>query len=1046
MSFSAFNVGRQAIISTGNINPRSNFGSKPIAGGSFTPSTLEAAFVLRSSLDYQYETAFVDQHRAKMQNRLNDLSKTLNEAYTDLLNVSMSQQIGEKADVNLRSDVKLDGRDGSNMATLIQGILGENGFEDLGLAQDILSQLPIDYINLGNNTTNILNLWRSPSITRDRLNGSDLADDGHYGYGRVLGAGAAAAQVQFKTLMERITAAGNVAGNIDLTVRIEDDPPEPAELNQSLELLNSITSAVLGGPGDPTYFNQKVEQTSTTFKTGGFWSTVNYLYNFAPREFKYSYAVGHTINSDEAGDTEYLIDGKLVDFRDNPNVYPTANPQGYTETDNRLKWASFNPTEGYQHERSGTTATYPTVINRQKAWIDATADANSALRWYADGAAQTDAGRVHIVENLIFQSGTYTFKAVKDVYDVNGDGNRDDLVAYFISNGTAGSTLTGVSTLNGKTVQFAGKSTDTGGITQLLNSNIQEGTTFRHKVDMGQTLGLDETEDRTTPPTSTTDQEIHERGAIRSSLFFNHYEVETRTVEFNNKTRTDIPELTAGATPGNVRDDAAGSLYVYGDIKRSTSIDATKNYDLVTADHDNNPATPDTSEINRTTGNVNNSFNGEFIQSQHKILSVNGQNVVGNDSKQASPILGNFEIGKYEGVQRSLQMNRNIVQYTGPTEMEIDAANSVPTDWHQAELLVNPGAAAAAANPQDPANGFIWFPHVADTLYSRPDTDIAPSLGYGRENGFQQLLQARNTFDLGLDDFMQLQPAASWVTDPTGVRRPTYAVKPMTINLQLKGVHYNDLASPPQVPKIFINGQEVLAGTSFVSFVSNGGITQGTVNYQINLTDNGIPTFAGGTNGSYVRQGLNTITIQASDGTFQTALGNTNFDEGIRITAAPVSALGNSNEVNAVLNSRVITGYSDVLLNGNTIPPDVKYNSEMTRPNTVKAQSRWQTRLVPATVAGDTSNKLLKLSSDPSSTGTSYKTANSFIEMIIGMINQQKYRDIFKLGMLSNLDKLAISGQANLPSGSSMEGAITMYFDQNKQAIVLNQDKLIAKS
>lgn len=1028
MSFSAFNVGRQSMISTGNINPRLNFGSRPIAGGSFTPSTLEAAFVLRSSLDYQHETAFIDQHRATMQNRLNDLSKKLNEAYTDVLNVSMSQQIGEKADINLRSDVKLDGRDGTNLASLIQGILGENGFEDLGLAEDILTQIPISYSNLAQNLTNINNLWRTPGMVKEKLTGAtgQFADDGHFGYARTMGAEV----VQFKTLMERITAAGNVAGNIDLTVRIEDDPPEPAELNQALDLLNSITSAILGGPGDPTYFNQKVEQASTTFKTGGFWSTVNYLYNFAPREIKYSYAVGHTINSDEAGNTDYLIDGNLIDLRDNPNQYPTNNPQGYTETDNRLKWASFNPTEGYQHERSGTSANYPTVINRQKAWLDATADANSALRWYSNGNGNTASGTVNIVENLIFQSGTYTFKAVRDTFDVNNDGNTNDMVAYFISNG-AGTGLTGVTTHagTGQTVQYAANSAG-GTTTDLLNSNIQLGTTFRNKVD----LTVNGTTDNTIAPSSTTDQKILGRAAIRSSLFFNHYEVETRTVEFNNKSRTDIPELTNGVTPNDITDDAAGNLYVYGDIKRSTSIDASKNYDY--ADTDNDPSTP--SEITRTTGNVNNSFNGEFMQSQHKILSVNGQDVVGNDNKQASPILGNFEIGKYEGVQRSLQMNRNIVEYTGPSEMEIDAANTVPTDWHQAELLVNPAdTTASKRDPQNPDNGYVWFPHVEDTLYSGPNAAATP--GYGRPGGFQQLLQARNTFELSLDDYMQLQPAASWITDPTGVRRPTYAVKPMIVNLDLRGVHYDPTTTPPEVPKIFINGQEVTAGLSNPVFTTNGGTNQGNVTYQFNLTDNG-------NNGSFVRQGLNTITIQAADGTYEVGLGSTNFDEGIRLTAEPNAVGGNTVDVATVLNSKVITGYSEVYPNGTTVSPDVKYNPDMTRPNTIKAQSRWQTRLIPLSASGDTDNKLLKLASDPSSTGTSYKTANSFIEMIIGMINQDKYRDIFKLGMLSNLDKLAISGQANLPSGSSMEGAITMYFDQNKQAIVLNQDKLIAKS
>lgn len=996
MSFSAFNVGRQMMIQTGNVLPQQNFGSRPIAGGSFTPNTLEAAFVLRSNLDYQFEKAFIDKHRATMQNRLNEVSKKLEDAYKDLLNVSMSQQVGEGVDadgdgfmdnVNLRADVRLDGADGTNRAQLISGILGENGFEDLGV--DPSGQVGVDYTAPG--ATNIgNNIWRSPNKDVDLLSPTGpYGDDGVFGYSRTIGSD----PVQFRALTERTTAAGNVAGEMDITLRIEDDPPQPQDLEGSLGFLNDITSAITGGAPEPTYFNQKVEQYSAGYSTGGFWSSVNYLYNFAPREIKYSYAVGYTVNSDEAGNDEYLVDGEMVNRLDIPNDtdadFVEEDSQGYLKNPNRVKWTSNNPLEGYQHERSGTSANYPTVTNRQKAWLDESAT-GSSVAWdinptHADG-------EVHIVENLIFQSGTYTYDG-SFVNTTGGFGNLVQTDAFS----------------NGSTVA-------------LTESNIQLGSVFKHNVDM-----TSNGNDNVTNASDSDDFQVNDRGRIRSSLFFNHYEVETRTVEFNNKSNVDVAELTSAPT-NSLNDDAAGALYVKGSIARSTSIDATKSYDLVKIDP-LGPDDPSNQEISRTTGNVARTFNGEFLHSLHKIQSINGQDVVGNENKQASPILGNFELGKYEGIERSLQMNRNIVEYTPPSEMEIDAANTVPTDWYQAEMLTGD-----TENPQLPDNGAIWFPFVEDTLYSEVGGE-----GFGRPGGERQMVQARNSFSVTRDEMMTLRPASQWQTDATGTVRPTYQKKDMFIDVELTGIHYDDTTGPAQVPKIFINGREYV-GTPVAQTNHGGNVSD--VTYRINLNSSDpLET-------SFLQEGANTITVQASDGTHFNPLGGINENEGIKVTATDIAdyptppSAADYASVLKTLNSKVITGYATV----DGVPPDVKYSSELNRPNTIKALSRWQTRLVPRTVENDPQSKLVKLASTQEKTGSSNKSTNSFIETVISMMNDRKYKDIFKLGLMSNLNKLAINGQAQLPSGSSMQGTVSMYFDTQQQRIVVTQDKLVAQS
>lgn len=1003
MSFSAFNVGRQMMIQTGNVSPKQNFGSRPVAGGAFAPNTLEAAFVLRSNLDYQFETAFLDKHRATMQNRLNEVSQRLEEAYKDLLNVAMSQQVGENADVNLRSDVRLDGSDGSNGAQIIRGIMGETGFEDLGVNPDL--QVGINYTapGAGNVGTNV---WRSPNKGGDGLstNGA-FGDDGTGGYSKTLDG--SVTSVQFRSLMERTTAAGNIAGEMNITMRIEDDPPQPTKLTGSLGLLNQITTALTGGAPDPTYFNQKVEQYSAGYSTGGFWSAVNYLYDFAPREIKYSYAVGYTVNSDEAGDDEYLLNGELVNRRDIPNTNAIQDngsvlandPQGYLKKDNRVKWVSNNPLEGYQHERSGSSANYPTVVNRQKAWLE---EGASAIPW--DITPTSAEGSVRVVDGLIFQSGTYTY-----------DGT------FVNDTGGFGAGITGTQVVGGKVIQTSG-STSTGAVS-LLESNIQVGSKFTHTVDMT-TANTDDT------LAAGDEFAVTARGAIKSSLFFNHYEVETRTVEFNNKNNIDLPELTNAPT-ASVLDDAVGSIYVRGSIARSTSIDASKSYDKVKTD----PLLGDLSptEISRSAGNTTGSFNGEFVHSLHKIQSVNGQDVVGNENKQASPVMGNFELGRYEGVERSYQMNRNVVAYKPPSEMEINAADTVPTDWHQAEMLTG-----AAQDPADPDNGGIWFPHVEDTLYSTIDSD-----GYGRLSAPRQMVQARNTFNLNRDEILTLQPANLWQTDATGTVRPTYYKKDMFIDVELTGIHYDTSVFPNQVPKVFINGREYIGAPVTITDRDGVGGNVKDVLLRINL-NSGDPLQT-----SFAQEGLNTITVQASDGRFLNIPAE-DSREGIKVTATaftdyPGTTLNtpaDNASVLKTLNSKVITGYATV----DGVAPDVKYAETLNRPDTIKSLSRWQTRLVPVSVENDSNNKLLSLSSTQAATGSSNKAVNTFIELVISMMNDRKYKDIFKLGLISNLNKLAINGQAQLPSGSSLQGAISMYYDTEQQSVILMQDKLIAQS
>ncbi|MEZ0375424.1 MAG: hypothetical protein ACAI44_40425, partial [Candidatus Sericytochromatia bacterium] len=964
---------------------------------------------------------------AMLQNRLNELQKKLQEAYTDLLNTSMSQEIGQDASVNLRSDVRLDGQDGTAQAKLLAGIAGENGFEDIGIVPktasraDNKNETSINYATPGFGANSGTNLWRAPGIAADQLDSpSTKADDGITGYGRLLDTD----NIQFRTLLDKSSAAGTVNGEVHITFRVEDDPPPPVSASASLDMLNSVTSGILGGPPDPTYFNQKVAQSSTTYKTGGFWSAVNYLYNFAPREIKYSYAVGYTAHADETGNEEYLIDGQLTDVRDQP-----GGGQAYLDTGKRVKWASFDPTEGYELEKSGTAGNYNTVFNREKVWTFE--DASGDQQWYATQNANTlVSGTRNIVNNLLFQSGTYTYNGTF----VNEYGN--------------GSALSGTTNVGGVIIQDRAMASS--GLVSLATSNIEEGSIFRNKVELTSTVSGSRNDDETAPSLSQ-DFSLQARGATRSSLFFNHYEVETRTVEFNTD-RRDVREIwnptaNPSGTPTDISDDVIGKVYAYGGIARSHTVDTSKNYDITDSVPDDpaNPSSmaadltgfggaggpdgvPDDFKITRTTGNVNNSFNGEFIQGLHKIESVNGQDIVGNETKQASPVIGNFEIGKYEGLLRSEQMSRNVVAFDLPTDTEINAANSVPTDWYQTELLTPPGQ-----DPADPTQGYVWFPYVEDTLYSDTSGD-----GYGRPTGVRQQVHTRNTFQLNREEFMTLQPVGSWIADPSGVLRPTYVQKDYWIDVDLRGINYDDSTNPPHIPQMYINGREVRLDAAFLATLGAGnGTVTNTIggapsttgsapkNVHARINIGGDPS-ASALNLALLQEGYNTIAIEASDAAYNAALGANNYLEGVRITTAGSNTAGassgagttNTAAVDKVINSKIITGYLTPV--GQAGSP-VKFNTELTRNNTLRVQGRWSSRAVPESVESDFSNKLVTLASTSADTGSSFKVSNSFIEMIINAINQQKYRDIFRMGLMSNLNKVAIQGQANLPNGASMQ-------------------------
>lgn len=980
MGFSAFNVSREMIKFTGNNTPGSKFGNKPLAGGSFTPNTLEASFMLRANLDNQFESAAITKHKQLMQNRLNALVENLRTAYTNLLNVSLGQQIGQEAGTATRSDVRLDG-----IGTRL--VSGNNSFRDYGTDP-----------NNAKNPDGSATTWGS-GVTGGGLvstiGNDDLANDSIIGYSRNFSAATQEVNLQFRSLTAnpQAKAAGDVNGSLVISMRAEDVPPNVPAAGGGLGAVSSALSGAFGGPPAPTKFNQKVGQYTAEFKTGGFWSTVNYLNNFAPKEIKYSYAVGYTANSGEAGERNYLDNGRLLDADDVP-AGDTISGVPTQSTGTRVKWDSFEPTDGYKTERSGTSSAYPNVYNRTLAFIDSV-DANGDMVWNA--APDTAAALKNIVGGVPLTSGTRIYNFTDGFWAAAAGSNLDDRLG-----------ITNESSYH-------------------LYDALNRGIKLTNEVATG-----------TNPGTSGT-----RPGTTTSTLFYNHYDVEVRTVDFNNADR--------GAS-------GQGNVVVNAGMVRSKAIDASKQYQWVDDDGDSSTGNQGKEAISATpgTGQISKSFNGEFIQSIHKIQSYNGVDIVGNELGQASPVIGNVSLGSYEGYLRSLRMSQGLTTYAAPKAIEVNAAESAPTDWFQAEsLATDPTLATVNASR-------VWFPYPKDD-------NIYWGTPNGTDKTLDQTVEMRNSFQLKQYDLFDLDPVASWGTDENGVRYPSYSRRPYNITVDFNNAGVTN-------GRLFVNGLYVDPSPG-----ASGDLTSPTT---VDIS-------------KYLREGDNTISFEGV---------STHRDtEGIRITSAGT----NDAIAEAAIQSRIITGYES--------NSEIRFNTLMERPGTSRISSRWQARIVPSTTsagygyvdAGATTTSVtlsgnalydstlfqvgnpiyiydptsgtmqsssiltvggasitfapalksvpstnclvsatpfLSQSSDPLYTGSSSKASNALIELLIKNLNKKIYQDIYKLGLISNLNKMLIQGSASVPSGTSLQGAISMYFDPKTQAIVMNQDRLVGKS
>lgn len=213
--------------------------------------------------------------------------------------------------------------------------------------------------------------------------GANTANDNTYQYSNTLGPDGLPVKVNTAKEnyeMRKLYVSGpamQIANDMRVTFRSEEVVPKATEYDSFFGgLMPPATNPAFKG-------GEKVAEYSTEVKTGGFWATVNYLYDFSPRELKYAYATSYSTTTEESGTRNYteagmkrqatLFSTNLIDSRDAQNTLTGAaetNEDGnsfdtlaldgmagtgatnYPKLGARIKWSTSNPEEGYVTERN----------------------------------------------------------------------------------------------------------------------------------------------------------------------------------------------------------------------------------------------------------------------------------------------------------------------------------------------------------------------------------------------------------------------------------------------------------------------------------------------------------------------------------------------------------------------------------------------------------------------------------------------------------------------------------------------------------------------
>lgn len=705
MTFNNVNVFR-SVLSTLNTSGVNSTSDKIKRGGAFSPTTFEAVSIMRSEFDNQWENSYITKYEALMQTRLNRLKQELNNAYKALLEISGGMHIREDADATSSNKALLT----AYGTTLAGG--SSNAFNDLKYYGDSVAFENAD-AESGTAQDGIPSYWQAdPSL-------------GNYEMRRLYVTGPAL----------------QVVNDVNVTMRTEEVPGKaPTGLGNLSQLLGN--KPFVGG--------QKVAEYTAEVKTGGFWTTVNYLYNFSPREMKYNYVTAYSTTSEEAGTRQkngvqaLLANREVVDARDAnqgnmDDAVPTYDLNNKPPEGGRVKW---EPGSGsYITERSPFYAPYSAGID-DRSIARRAVDNDSDFRDYL--TSKNSFGDV-----------------VKSNFTLAPDG--------------------GPST---KAVEY--------GDEEMSNAPMDRRLRWEYQHDGIGAADLNQ-------DGSVNGSDVH----TAKAAFLNHYIVQTKTVELNST-------VNSYGKVEVVKDDLLRSTGVDGSADH-VHVDQDKDGNI-DPNSDEKVLMSGSSKISKNfTGkfigslHTIDSFNGQEISNNNGSVVFNKPVTIGEyEGFERAKMMSRGVANDYFDEIDSLSKTRDkAVELAAKLQSEVNGSGMVDTDWHYSQHR---------DTDTDPTNGVyndrIMFKTIKDVRYDGGRVTIqydpskvtgTPVLDSGGNtvaitnptNYKDPVVAFRKTFNLSSDEIRVGDHSGTLVNDPMFIDTPNYTYKDARIRISTSTLSQN---------------------------------------------------------------------------------------------------------------------------------------------------------------------------------------------------------------------------------------------------------------
>ncbi len=989
MTFSNVNVFKSAVLNLKSSEPGAT-ATKIVRGGAFAPNTQEAIAIMRSDVDNQWENSYITKYQALMQNRLNRLRQELTNAYKSILEVSTVQQVRE------------NGATSSNSAlTDIYGRLLPNSnqaFKSLEYYDDSVA-FEADDANNESSKDGVPSYYINMNLKQ--------YDPTGVGY---------QANRNGNIEMRKLYVTGpalQVTNSMKVSFRTEEVPPK------------YVDTSLLGIPlpvGDKAFLpGQKVAEYSAEVKAGGFFSTLNYLYNFSPRELKYTYPTSYSTTTEESGSRQtgngatgtgvntkqaVLFEGQILDGRD---VYEsvgqnedTGIPGGQYDADgnkpptgSRIKFTTSNPNEGYQAERS--------PVFEQKGGDVNQIDTRSITRRVSDNDAEFDlAGSLangfnSLKSNWVYNDDTSDKITIYGAEDrLSGAGSIDDKIKWVYNHDGIGA------------------------------------------ADMNQDGAIN-------------GSDIHEAKA----LFVNHYQVTTQTVELNSSSQSyGVVKAIEYDGVDSVDNGGKGQKVI-----RSAGIDGTAEHVL----NDSAPKDQKVTSGNDSDGNplekimlagsskIATNFDGKFVSNLYNLTSFNGQNIAtdtANVNINSKNDKDKVVIAEYEGFQRAINMDKGLaddyfsqansderteddaMRLRKKIETEINATSMVDSDWHYSEYKAG--------------NNSITFRNIEDISFKSPtgsiesiDVEYKPQIRDSNTvvaGDFNNVVIGfRKPFKLDPIEFQTANYSPS-VNSGVYINTPTYQDKDVFVDVVTNGA--------TTTPDLIVNGNIVprlsipVAGTvryNLKGFLKEGDNVIGAqVKFDADVAGDSFKIMAS--------PGLNNFDIENwLDDKVSTdrATNGDNFAD--KLSPSNVSVLLSSWQSKMMV-SKIDPAFFDA-----NYPPPAQYGAgpEPGSPSVILSDgSTYNFNSKKAYT--EYKNSIDTLGSER--TATRVKENNSFARILTETLNKKEYQDVFNLGLLNVTagKTLTIKAQISAPTGGSVNATMDIQYDPLTNKFVLVQNKFDA--